>query len=287
MGEWQDAKYGPDPTTADAQNYIKSSDVPYRVRRLRFVVQGVNDLYPNAAPGLRPQLDVAKHQLYQFIDTIDAALAPDSVRDVLPHGGPFADEALANFLDKDPDPPQTVAAEHEAELSAMMAALSSHLDKHLEGSSLEMLQRFNELSTAWDEDLRNAVLVRFIGFPLWDTAIFPLMSLSEIQQFSPIRVARFSPDGARRLSTRGAAKLEGIGVHHFGAFFSRKARERDYLWGRLDGAEQLLHLLDVEPGSGDELYRSILDEEAAALPMAESLISACRTELAGGTAVRG
>jgi patatin-related protein len=284
LGEWQDAKYGADPTTPDAQNYIRSCDVPYRVRRLRFVAQGVSDLYSGATPELRLQLDVAKHQLYLFIDTIDSALAPDSVRDVVPHGGPFADEALAGLLDKIPE---DVATEHEAELSAMMAALSSHLDKQLQGSSLEMLQRFNELSTGWDDKLRNAVLVRFIGFPLWDTAIFPLMSLSEIQQFSSIRVARFSPDGAKRLSTRGAAKLEGIGVHHFGAFFSRKARERDYLWGRLDGAEQLLHLLGVEPGTADELYRSILDEEAAALPMAESLISACRTELAGGTAVRG
>ncbi|TDW22034.1 patatin-like protein [Kribbella kalugense] len=284
LGEWQDAKYGGDPTSADAQNYIRSSDVPYRVRRLRFVVQGVSDLYSGAGPELRPQLDAAKRQLYLFIDSIDSALAPDRLRDVLPHGGPFADDALAGLMTQELE---GVARDHEAEVSAMMAALNSHLDKQLEGSSLEMLQRFNELSTGWDDELRNAVLVRFIGFPLWDTAIFPLMSLSEIQQFSPIRVARFSPDGATRLNARGAAKLQGIGVHHFGAFFSRKARECDYLWGRLDGAEQLVHLLGLESGAAEELYLSILDEEAAALPLAESLISACRAGLAGGTAVRG
>jgi hypothetical protein len=30
---------------------------------------------------------------------------------------------------------------------------------------------------------------------------------------------------------------------HFGAFFDRGGRERDYLWGRLDAAERLIKLL--------------------------------------------
>jgi len=280
LGEWQDIHYGDDPTTAEARDYIKSSDVPYRVRRLRFVVQGVNDLYPTAAPERRRQLDVAKRRLYLSIDRINAALAEDRVRQVLPAGGLFADQSLADLLDKDPDPRQ-IAEKHGAELSAMMDALSKQLDEDLEGSSLDMLAQFKELSTAWNDDLRDTVLRRFIGFPLWDTAIFPLMSLSEIQQFSPIQVARFSPDGATHLSTEGSGKLAGIDIHHFGAFFSRTARERDYLWGRLDGAEQLLRLLGVDAGSGDGLYGSILDEEADVLSKAASLITECREKIGG------
>jgi hypothetical protein len=52
-----------------------------------------------------------------------------------------------------------------------------------------------------------------------------------------------SPEEATALSTEGAAKLEGVKLHHFGAFFNREGRERDYLWGRLDTAERLIDLL--------------------------------------------
>jgi patatin-related protein len=279
LGEWQDAQYAHDPTTVEARDYVRRSDVPYRVRRLRFVVQGVNDLYAGADPELRQQLDTAKHDLYRFIDDINAALTPDRVRNVLSDGDLFAEQTLADLLAKDLDP-RTVAIDQAVRLSAMMVALSNYLDDQLEGSSLQMLAHFNEISTAWNDQLRNAVLLRFIGFPLWDTAIFPLMSLSDIQQFGPIQVARFSPDGATRLSAEGSNKLLGTGVHHFGAFLSRRARECDYLWGRLDGADQLLHLLGfVEAEDADGLFASILDEETEFLPNAGSLITKYREQL--------
>jgi patatin-related protein len=283
LGEWQDVHYGDDPTSADAAKYIRDSDVAYRIRRLRFVVQGVNDLYstPDAAP--RSDLDAAKRQVYLFIDKINDYLAPDPVRAVLQGEDPFRDEVLADLLAKDTDP-RTIASDYEPELTSTMMALSSYLGEQLEAALLEMLARFNEMSSGWNEVLRNAVLVRFLGFPLWDTAIFPLMSLSEIQQFSPIRVARFSPDGADRFNSEGSGKLQGTGIHHFAAFFSREAREADYLWGRLDGAEQLLRLLDLNRGAGDELYASILDEEAGALRTAEQRIAECRQKLSNASA---
>jgi Protein of unknown function (DUF3376) len=260
--------------------------VSYRIRRLRFVVRGVNDLYREAADNLalRGDLDAAKRQIYLFIDKINELLAPDAVRKVLPADDPFRDTALAELLARDSDAdPRTVATENGPMLTAMMAALSDYLGERLENALLEMLAQFNELSARWDARLSNAVLMRFIGFPLWDTAIFPLLSLSEIQQFSPIQVARFSPDSARRFTTDGTQKLKGIGFHHFAAFFSRSAREADYLWGRLDGAEQLLHLLGLEDDAGDAIYRSILDEEANTLQTAADQIKACRDKLSSHT----
>jgi patatin-related protein len=280
VGEWQDAKYGRDPSTDEAREYIKRSDVPYRIRRLRFVVQGVSDLYAGADPELRQQLDTAKHELYRFIDDINAVLAPDLVRDVLSVGDFFAEKKLADLLAGDPDP-RKIARDQAEQLSAIIGALSNYLDGRLEGTNFEMLAHFNDISSGWKDRLRDAVLRRFIGFPLWDTAIFPLMSLSDIQQFGPIQVARFSPDGATRFSAKGSGKLLGTGVHHFGAFFSRKARECDYLWGRLDGADQLLHLLDFnESADTKALIASILDEETDSLPEAGGLIAECRRQLA-------
>ncbi|UUU26095.1 patatin-like protein [Streptomyces sp. DSM 40750] len=47
-------------------------------------------------------------------------------------------------------------------------------------------------------------------------------------------------DETRRLA---AAKLTGLQLHHFGAFFKRSWRANDWMWGRLDGAGWLVHVL--------------------------------------------
>jgi hypothetical protein len=56
---------------------------------------------------------------------------------------------------------------------------------------------------------------------------------------------------------------------HFYAFFGREARENDYLWGRLDAAEQLIRLLFDSTQSQESLeawckraFIAILTEES-------------------------
>jgi hypothetical protein len=83
------------------------------------------------------------------------------------------------------------------------------------------------------------------------------MGLSDIGQVNTISVKRISPDDARRLPVPPEEKLQGVALHHFGAFFKRSAREHDYLWGRLDAVEQLLGLLD--PELPDAVYRQGFD----------------------------
>jgi Protein of unknown function (DUF3376) len=96
-----------------------------------------------------------------------------------------------------------------------------------------------------------------VGFPLWDTRLFPIMGLTDIGQVNTISVRRISPDDAKRLPVPPEEKLQGVALHHFGAFFKRSAREHDYLWGRLDAVEQLLGLLD--PDLEDAAYRRGFD----------------------------
>ena len=82
----------------------------------------------------------------------------------------------------------------------------------------------------------------------------------------------------------GARKLGGAGMHHFGAFFDRGARERDYLWGRVDGASRLVRIL---VGDDDALRReltatvvdAILEEDAGTLPLASELVAHLRSQL--------
>ena len=124
--------------------------------------------------------------------------------------------------------------------------------------------------------------MRFIGFPVWDTLIYPLLSVSEIEQFTPIRVARFSPDDATMLPFGPEEKLTGDGIGHFGAFFDRGGRESDYVWGRLDGCEQLLGL--IAGGAPDKTAyvsaaREVLAEEEPAVSRATEMMARIRAAL--------
>jgi hypothetical protein len=133
--------------------------------------------------------------------------------------------------------------------------------------------------------MRVGLIVRWVGFPLWDTLLFPVMDLADIWQLNQISVKRFSPDDAKRLPVPPEQKLQGSALHHFGAFFKRSAREHDYVWGRLDAVEQLLGLLD--PKLPDGVYRqgfeAVFQEEqglAASGPLREQLADMLR-RLAG------
>ena len=78
-------------------------------------------------------------------------------------------------------------------------------------------------------------------------------------------------------------KLSGVKKFHFGAFFDPAGRERDYLWGRLDGAARLIELLlgkdatDAERTEWcREAFAAIAQEEQEHLPKAAALLDDVR-----------
>jgi hypothetical protein len=77
-----------------------------------------------------------------------------------------------------------------------------------------------------------------------------------------VQVIRFSPQDATSLSRQGANKLAGSGLGHFGAFLRRPGRDKDYLWGRLDGADRIMRLLQVEAPEAKPVQEAIVAEEA-------------------------
>ena len=99
---------------------------------------------------------------------------------------------------------------------------------------------------------------------------------------------RVSPLDATRLvrATAASDKLGGVSFGHFGAFFRRRWRENDYLWGRLDGAAHLIGILlgKEHPdyrGTCLDAFRAILDEDEGALPHVRERVQAIRAELSG------
>ena len=111
-------------------------------------------------------------------------------------------------------------------------------------------------------------MVAFAGFPYWDGLTYPIRTFARLGELDRVEIVRLSPKEPSQLSPpAGHPKLLGTPKHHFNAFFSREARENDYLWGRLDGAEQLIRLLLGEEGVGyaPEAFQAILAEEGARL----------------------
>ena len=69
----------------------------------------------------------------------------------------------------------------------------------------------------------------------------------ELIQFSANVPTAFN--GPNRLEQ----KLAGVQIAHFGAFYKRSWRINDWMFGRLDGAERLIHVL-LDPGRMSRLY---------------------------------
>jgi patatin-related protein len=275
MHEWMQHHHRIRPGDRELERqtkFLDRFDMPYRERRLRFVIRGVNDLYADrredqaegsgepqgASPEERAALDQAKAELYNFLDRLRDASDPAKVRAAV--GDPpfhvLNAEQLAAWVDADRLPDEFLEQHREA-LDQLVDRIGEILRARLDGYSADLWTRFAEVTRDWEPATRVGLVVRYVGFPLWDTLLFPIMGLSDIWQLNQITVKRISPDDAKRLPMPPEEKLQGVALHHFGAFFKRSAREHDYLWGRLDAAEQLLGLLD--PKLPNTVYRQAFD----------------------------
>jgi hypothetical protein len=267
--------------------FLRTFDLAFTDRRLRFVIQGVNDAYRTDDPRLEPldadrreRLDTVKAELYVKLEELWDVVSPDAVKAGVGREpfGLFDEEQLAEPVRREVSP-QQFAYEHRDQLNALLDRLGAYLDGALKPFPGRLWERFVAVTSGWPE-LQQLLLVRFLGFPVWDTLILPIVELSEIRQLRPIDVVRISPRDGRpgRLPPK---ELKGAAVHHFGAFFDRTAREHDFLWGRLDGAEQLLNLVapDLDERWYQRAFQAVLKEEGPQLPAIGSVIEQIGAQL--------
>ena len=140
------------------------------------------------------------------------------------------------------------------DLKVLNQTLSRRIERLSEGLSFpignfsSVLVHADNVELAFLEDLLvhdDPAFLRYCHFASMDAYLFPLEWVSGIREKDVINVCRISPSDAQRgFSEREArTKTAGDSLAHFSAFFKRTWRSNDIMWGRLDGACELVETL--------------------------------------------
>jgi len=251
--------------------FLRSHDVDFRLRRLRFLARQLVPLADSAgaaASASEPAREALRDLIYESI-------------------GAYAQTQAPAFFDA---PSRAAARQVLNDPLAAMDAIAEARD--LRALDERFDQRFPAALLALPAEERRALMRAYLGFPYYDIATLPLLQGEGLDEYDPIKVDRISPDDAAAIRSGGAAAtLRGIEFNSFGAFFSRAYRENDYLWGRLHGAERMIDILlstipdaaMTSPARSDQwkrrVFHAILDEESGRLPHAQGLITSLRAEI--------
>jgi predicted acylesterase/phospholipase RssA len=279
------------------RRFLEDFDVGYQRRQLRFVIDWVNTEYTkNPDQEERRRLDKVKaaaaEQVERLTTLIRGTAQDERMIAVLhrlaapelfgklnpwPRNGQAAvslPEQAKAFVD---DPLKLDA------LDAVRNDLGDLLRERQDEVRTESYEQFRELTRGWDDPAQpREILVRYLGFPFWDRQIYPYVAFSDVGEFREVGVFRLSPDDATLLGGGPAAtKLKGATKAHFGAFLSRRGREEDYLWGRLDAGERILKLLELpDRRLARKIFTEILAEEQKAGLVRSSILEKRRKAVA-------
>jgi patatin-related protein len=272
--------------------FLRDFDVDFRMRRLRFVISGLNDIYQSDAARRNEafdphQLNAMKREIYVFIDQL---------RDRW-HSETYVENAradiarLGNAMETGENGETGETSEIQGALSTLMQRLGALME--LQDRDFDYDQTMSEqIGAIEDPRVRQELFRAYIGFPFFDVLTLPLLQSMDLSELEPIRVDRISPEDCNAIRSGGAEKiLKGIGFARFAAFFSRADRENDYLWGRLNSAERLVdfiinsaRLSDVSidfdiMGFKKRLFLSILEAERPFLKTSATLFEDLRLEI--------
>ncbi|WP_349357357.1 patatin-like protein [Stappia sp.] len=256
---------------------LRGLDVDYRVRRLRFVIRRLNRLYrasPEQVAVRAADMDDLKSTLYEQIDRLLTRWTPEAY-------GAEIDQALAALLSSPPDDTRATGRLIDALSQAMGLA---ELDRLADDVFSVMVLNY------LPEPLRLALVGGYVGFAFYDLVTLPVLRGTVIAEYNEIKVDRISPADANTLRP-GGVRLKGASLNAFGAFFNRRWREHDYLWGRLTAADRLMSLSLAAAGevvrpdraavraARRRVFEAILDEERGRLAADPELVPALAAEV--------
>ena len=271
---------------------LKAFDVPYRLRRLRYLVRVANDQYgrPETSAGT---VDTLKGALMRVTLAFDELT--EWVRGQREEVGKRLQQDVGEDLD-------TYIRGYAGELSELDSADFPGIDGLCGWLRTHFIQTMNNQGEAVRQaisklqgPLHDRIAKAYVVYPMIDSAIFPMMDSAGVRDLSTTRVIRISPHDAKALS-REPYRLKSRELGAFAGFLRRDAREHDLLWGRLDGAERLIDLiiaaacsdtptlpkgiLKLRTGALNAAIEAILDEsEREGSAALRSVIADLRTEL--------
>lgn len=258
--------------------FLRMFDVDFRVRRVRFVIRRLNELYREfEESGAHPDsgaLDQLKAALYEVVEHLTYRWEPESY-------GPEAVAAavrVAQAASGYETPPLELFAPLETAMK--LIDIDRDLDEIISIMGLAFLP----------PAARRAVAMSYVGFAFYDLITFPILQWTDMDEINEVLVDRISPTDSKGLGSERVV-LKGTALMSFGAFFNRAWREHDYLWGRLNAADRCVDVLIsaigpllAQPIDCDRLranlFRAILDSEAPHLTADPDLIPGIRGRLA-------
>ena len=267
------------PTAGTAWvKFLRDFDLNFRLRRMRFLVRRLNELYEEStgATGDTGALDEFKASAYESLEMLRGRVLSRLAT------SEFQEMCCRIFDDKRIEPP---------EIEMLVEKMGPALD--LVGADKIVDERFAVMAQTYlPPKVRVELMHAYVGFPFFDVLTLPLNKWDELDDVDTIQVDRISPEDAKAIRQGGAqATLMGRNLEHFAAFFSRRARENDYLWGRLHAADRLVDIV-VSAGLGAKvsadkfnpikarLFRAILEAERPFLSNVHDLIADIERDIA-------
>jgi patatin-related protein len=257
--------------------FLRGFDVDFRLRRVRFVIRRLNELYQDAntegtqiASGA---IDELKTTLYDAIERLHRLWHPKTYdQPVIAMAVQIARHATGN----DVIGPSVL---DPLEAAMALTVIDRDIDEIISLMGLAYLPPV----------ARRAVGMAYVGFAFYDLITFPILQWTDIDEINEVLVDRISPADAHGIGEAHVV-LKGTALMNFGAFFNRSWREHDYLWGRLNAADRCLDMLMSAVGPKlaepldttairQRLFNAILDAEAANLKADPDLINNLKARL--------
>jgi patatin-related protein len=226
---------------ATQKDLLRAFDLPFRLRRVRALVQALNHSgYEGASTADRTRLDAGKRALSDIAFAYESAsLDHEEIRRrvVTALGFDDADALAAAVSDPDFDL-ESIPTNADAALRGTYTTLLEHFSAAGQDKNQRIAAAIADLPDA----VRDAVTIELAAFPFLDMTLYPSMDAAEVTDLISVRTMRISPRDATLLSNdplRLKSRCQGA----FRGFLERAARENDLLWGRLDGVERLVDVI--------------------------------------------
>ncbi|MFT5487145.1 MAG: hypothetical protein ACI9MU_002062, partial [Alphaproteobacteria bacterium] len=213
---------------------LQAFDIPFRLRRIRAIVKTINAEYDHATD--RSGLDACKRGLADIVCRYEVAMTDTG--DDLQQIERIVEDDIDTLLDVLAGQPETIVAQY----GEMLAGIFDAVAGRFRNLGVDENRNIAEAIMLLPEEARRRVARALIAFPYNDVMIYPLMETAGVTDPVPVETLRISPYDARIVGDR-ITPLESAGFGAFKGFLSRRLREIDLLYGRLNGIERMVDLI--------------------------------------------